>query len=135
MRTEMIRIAESVLIPAAPAKIDAMGQAEWKKFIEELQALYQIADKIIELFGDKLDPQILTLLLDIQDTVSGRVVSYMTWPDVYGVPDDRLSLSKHIRLKRNLNSIAAEDVRKLLSIAIKLLQQIEQARVANKLKN
>jgi hypothetical protein len=128
MRAEMIRIAENVLTPAAAPKIDRMDQAEWKKFIERVQTIWQAADHNIELFGNKLDPQILALLLNVQDTAWSFIGSYMTWPDIYGVPDDKLPVSKKISTiqhKRTLNKIAAEEMRKLLSLAVKLLQEAQ----------
>jgi hypothetical protein len=127
MRPEIVRIAENILIPAVASKIDKYNQTDWKNFVERMQSIWQSIDRSIELFGNKLDPKVLAILLDMQDRASSIITSYITWPDILGVPDNRLPVSKiisSVKHKQALYNIATKNVRDLLSLAVKLIQEL-----------
>jgi hypothetical protein len=128
-RAEIARIAENILIPSAPTKIEGMNQSDWKRLSANLSLLVQTADQLIALYGDKLDPNIFSLIVEIQEKANGILSNYSVFPDIFGVPDEQLpvpSKGSAIEHKRYLNKSAANEAQELLTHAASLLRKLSK---------
>jgi hypothetical protein len=130
-REEIIRVTRDVLIPAIDQKIIFFNENNWRKLIENTQLIRQLIDENIKLFGGKINPNILNILLEIEDEILLMTSSYNTFFDIYGVPEDKLPISKKItgiKLKEQLNKIASGHIRELLLLSINLLKEIDKGK-------
>ena len=119
---EVLRVAEHVLVPAAPARLAGLDEAGWKRLATHLQSVWTEADRILDRFGHRLAPGQVELLLDIQRTVDSSLVFWRTFPELAGVADDKLPETKtppEILKAHGYDSTAA-DVQKLLRYAVQL---------------
>jgi len=127
IKKEMIRIAENILIPASENKITKMNQNDWKGFADLNKIVWDGSDWIIRTFGQNIDSEILTLLLDIQDISEKIIRDYSIWPDILGVPDEQLLSSDNpngIHIKRNWSGFIIKDFKKLILNIINILNKI-----------
>jgi hypothetical protein len=89
LHSESIRIAESVL-PDHINNFYDLDEAGWKILAANLRNLSLLCDQLLTLFGRDLEAEITRLILDIQTTAEGATTAYAIFPDLMGVPDERL---------------------------------------------
>jgi len=94
MHGEVIRVAEHVLIPMLPQRIRSLDQNGWKILARNLQLMNAATMEFINNFRARLSPTQMNLLLDLDESLRHALISYRTFPDVLGVPDDQLPPSK-----------------------------------------
>jgi hypothetical protein len=126
-RGEIARIAEQVLAPATEMKLDEMGPADWKKLTGRLSSVVEMADQLVGLFGNKLEPETLSLIFEIQDRADSILSKYSILPEFFGTPDDQLptpTKGSAVAHKRFFYKATAEDARRLLSKAGELLRRL-----------
>lgn len=68
-------------------------------------------------------------VLELQETADGIVIQYSTFPDIYGVPPDRLPPkrdgSSSVPTQNSLNDYATRQLAKLLSQSAGLLRSLD----------
>ena len=128
MHAEIIRLAEHVLIPMSSA-VSSMNQQAWRTFITNMQGASQLADRLLVLFGSQFDPATIQSVLDVQSAVERIITQYSTYPDIFGVPIEKLPTktdgSSSVPAQRVLNQMMADDVAGLLKLCAKFLRQLD----------
>lgn len=131
LRRELVRLSREVLEPNAledVAKLDTKG---WVQFARHLQDTWSDLDKMLQLFGARLQPEVFAIIVDMQDAVFNALNSYLLAPDIVGVPDDELPASKKpgvsaLRLREFLTEKTAEAVQRLSALAVQVVEWIDQ---------
>ncbi|MBN1147358.1 MAG: hypothetical protein JXA78_08880 [Anaerolineales bacterium] len=129
IRAEIARIADNILIPAVSAKIVEMDQGDWRSLSANLSSVIQAADRLITLYGERINPDIFSRIVEIREKAHQILAIYFVVPDVLGVPDDQLPVSTKtgesvVDQKQFLNESVARDVQGLLSLASSLLHKL-----------
>ena len=119
---EVLRVARHVLAPLVRARLNALDQADWARMAGQLRDLWQEAERLIDRFGERLEPNQLETLLDLQQSLQQALNFYQVFPDFAGVPDDKLPQSKSPpkQLKAVGYDSTAAELRKLLGYAERL---------------
>jgi hypothetical protein len=76
-------------------------------------------------FANRLKPDVLSAILDIQEEIGGIVSLYSTFPDVLGVPDEKLTIKKRgsaLADRTAMEDIIAKHVGKILLRSSSLLE-------------
>lgn len=130
-RSEMIRIATDILIPSAEAKVNSLDVKGWENLDVRRKSIWDEAERILRLFGNYLEPEILSLLLDIQEKVRDIYVLYSTYPDICGFSDEDLEKKYQlgmkvspIELKNYINKWTTDYIRDMLTYAVKILEYV-----------
>lgn len=125
----MIRISENVLLPSVRSSVRKLNQEDWKKLAGQLQMTWEGGERLCEVFGNKLEPDVLSAILDIQEEIWGILSLYITFPDVLGVPDDKLPIKKRgsaLDDRTAMEKIVAEHVGKVLRLSSSLLRSLNK---------
>lgn len=119
---EILRIAEHVLAPAARARVADLDETGWKLLMTSLQSICAEAERILDRFYHRLRPRQVEILLDIQSSIDRALIPWRTFPDIMGVPSERLPQSR--TPPEDLQSFGcestAEALRQLMTLAIEL---------------
>jgi len=123
MIKSMIISSNAWLLKFAPQKILEMNQSDWIILSKNLNSIWEEADRIINLYGGRINPEIFTLIVDIQDKAFSILSIYTALHDILGVPDERLPVYINskiplIDVKRHYNKIIINDTQMLLSFAM-----------------
>jgi hypothetical protein len=122
MRKEVLRVATHVLVPAADSKIKTLNQAQWKSFATHLYQASMECGVILDRFGHRLDPETVSLVLDLQQHLESSQIFYRTFPDIAGVPVDQLPKSNTPAedIQSSWCEITATDIRRVLEVSVTL---------------
>ncbi len=120
----MIRIAEHVLKPAIRNRLDKLDQAGWKDLNEKLKGIWEGSERLLYQFGHRLEPVQHEILMDIQQSVRSALIFYTTFPEMAGVPEEKLPETKTPPeiLKRHGYDTTGKDVENLLRLSSLLLR-------------
>ncbi len=128
---EIIRFANGVLKPAISRSVRALTQEDWTHLEKQLQITWDSADRMIQLHSNRLEPQVIDGLMSLQDQMWHIMQLCRTFPDVIGVPDNKLQPNlkgeSSIPLKRALEASIANDVQSVLDAAVGLLSYLRDA--------
>ncbi len=127
-RLEIIRINENLLLPSVSNKIQNLNQEDWKKLARQMQITWEMGDKLYEVFGNRLDPLIVSSILSIQDEIESVFNYYRIWPDILGVPDEELPVSRKTDItkdKRAMEDNITKHVNNILLKSTELLRNLE----------
>lgn len=119
MHREVLRVAVHVLEPSARSRLDRLDQPGWKQLAAHIQATWGEAERLIEGFGSRLGPRQMELMLDIQQALERALTFWRTFPDLAGVPDEKLPKTRtppELLKASGYDSMAAE-LRNLLKCA------------------
>jgi hypothetical protein len=129
MRTTMIRLIEGQLLPQL-SRIATMDQGQWRILATNLQGAMTEADRIISLFSDSLDSRVMELILDIHEKARAVLLNYQTWPDLLGIPFDKLPPNNRgessIPLMKATQGIIIAESEALLRFCAELLREIDR---------
>ena len=119
---EVLRIAEHVLAPAARTRLGQLDEVGWRSLSRHLQSVWAEADRLLDRFSNRLHPRQIELLLDIQATAQYALTFYQTFPDLAGVPPERLPQTKTPpgELQSFGYDSTAKELRRLLGLAREL---------------
>lgn len=131
-RLEMIRIAKNILIPSTETKVSNLDVKGWKDLSAKLKSIWDESERILKLFGNHLEPEIFTLLLDIQDRAWSIILLYSTYPDICGFPNqllrDRITAKtkvSDIEIKNYVNKSTTNYIKDIINYAIQILEFID----------
>lgn len=85
MRMMILGVIENQLLPRI-SRLREMNQRDWKTFANNMANSVQDAERLLSLFSRNLDPEIMSLILDIHEKARALLLQYRTWPDCLGVP-------------------------------------------------
>ena len=80
--------------PHVPEQVTSLDVPGWKRLAEAIRTSYTNCENVLDLFGHRLDPRQLELLIQAQNHLRTALLPYETLPDVLGVPDDKLPRTK-----------------------------------------
>lgn len=90
MHRDVIRVGEHVVAPALDKRIAALDERGWHLLNKQAMRSAAATILFVQTFQNRMSPEQLTLLLDLEDALSGSMTYYATFPDVIGVPHDNL---------------------------------------------
>lgn len=118
LRVAMIRLNEEILLPGLKDHVSRLSQEQWAKVAKALKGTDDEVQEFLRIYGNRLDPVSIEGLMGIQDEVRAFLNFYQIFPDLFGVPDDSLPLTRSgdrpIEHKRALEGLAAECIGRLL---------------------
>lgn len=129
-RSALLRLAEEVVHPALSYGVVAMTAQDWKTLSINLSNLMGENDRLLSLFGERLDPAVQAEMLNLADATFGVLATYRALFDVLGVPEDqrrpnaKMSPQEETRM---LNSVANSALSKLNQATIRLLNATDKA--------
>ena len=127
IRSMVAHAAENILIPMTPTRLNDVNQAEWKRVVQILNVVVQTGDELLKLFGDRIEPEIFSLMVEIQNKAEGILASYSLVPEAFGI-DDEVFLSSDTRkisaAKRTVRRIVTKDSQEFISLAANLLRTL-----------
>jgi len=129
IQKEMIRLTQNILLPSVDSSVQKLNTEDWKKLINQLKITWEGADKICSVFGNRIEPEKLSLIIEIQDEIWGIMSFYATFPDVIGVPDDKLPPIKGhsaISDKRVMEKLISANIKIILEKTILLLKTLDK---------
>jgi hypothetical protein len=124
-RAETIRITKDVLIPSAREGIRALDTKKWEQLTRQMAITWQGADRILEVHGSKLEPELYSMILDLQRKMGIIKSTYEVWPDLIGVPDEALKPRSIETRDANLELIQ-RDVLEILGLSTRILEALDQ---------
>ena len=125
-KAELIRVIEEIINPSVLEKLQALDNKGWAKLANALEQIAKQGDNLVDLYGSKLDPELLQIILDIQTQTSGVLSQYYVIPDMLGISESYLK-SKTPDLARTymdliiqLTANAIREINKFSEILINL---------------
>jgi len=111
-----------VLAPAARARVGQLDEDGWRSLARHLQSVSAEAERLLDRFSNRLHPRQIELLLDIQAAAQYALTFYQTFPDLAGVPPERLPQTKTLpgELQPFGYDSTAKELRRLLDLAREL---------------
>jgi len=129
IRAEMTRVIERML-PAVKEHVRKMTKNDWKNLIPQLQATYKWADDLGQLYGFRVEPDVLVLTMKIQNEMEGIAVLYAAFPDVIGIPDDQLPTKRDgtsaIKDRIGMENVISSNITNILTLASALLKKLDE---------
>jgi hypothetical protein len=127
MHSQSIRLAESIL-PTRLEDLRYLDEKGWKTLTSNLRNLCLLCDQLLALFGRDLRADVTRLVLDIQTAAEGASTGYVVFPDLMGVPDDRLPRkrdgSSSISLRNGWTQLTRNELNRLCRLCGELLRQL-----------
>jgi hypothetical protein len=126
IHNEVIRVAGHVISPILPQRIRALDQNGWKSLATQIQHSRNGVAVFLNTFQSRLNPDQITILLDLEDSLSQSLTFYTIFPDIAGVPIDQLpdTRTPPEQLQRDFCELTATDLRKVLALAKELSETI-----------
>lgn len=119
---EMLRVAEHVLTPGTRSRLEVLDKDGWKRLDSHLQDMWLEAERILDRFSHRLKPRQMKLLLDIQTSLQGARIFWLTFPNLAGTRGEPLPETRtppELLQEQGYDSTARE-IRKLMSLADEL---------------
>jgi hypothetical protein len=127
IRTRIIRVAKQIL-PERMPQLQNIDSSDWSRLSRGIQTSIEIGDRLLDLFGKDFPPEIAELVLDIQGAAQGVVSQYATWPDLLGVPADKLPPrrdgSSSLPIQQGAYQLATKEALRLLELCAELLSRL-----------
>lgn len=127
MHAESIRLAES-LLPARLDDLQYLDERGWKALAISLRNLGLLCDQLLGLFGNDLKAEVTRLVLDIQAAAEAATTAYMVFPDLMGVPDERLPKTRDgrstVSLRNGWTKLTCKELNRLCRLSAELLRQL-----------
>jgi hypothetical protein len=126
INSELIRYIEEVINPFVLERLNEMDNKEWKGLADTLERIVKQGDSLIDLYGSKLAPELLQVILDVQTQVSKILSQYYIIPDLLGVPESHLKSKSpdvawhFMNLTIQSTGSAIREINRLAVILIKL---------------
>jgi hypothetical protein len=128
---DIIRVAEQIIAPEALTRIQALNQDAWKSLARQIQNAHNGVLTFINVFQSRLSPDQICNLLDLQESLSNSLTYYTVFPDLMGVPEDKLPQTKtppEMLQKFGCESTAKE-IQKICELAKKLSESVDDTGV------
>ncbi len=129
IRKEMIRITQDIILPSVDSSVQKLNTEDWKKLISQFRITWEGADSLCSVFGNRIEPEKLALIIEIQDKIWSINSLYYTFPDVIGVPDNKLRQIKRGSAKahkRAIERVISSDIKTILEKTILLLKKLDE---------
>lgn len=129
IRAEMIRVIDRML-PSVKEHVRRMNKDDWRSLIPQIQATYKLADNLGQLYGLRIEPDLLALTMKIQNKMEGIAGLYATFPDVIGISDDQLPRKKDgssvVKDRTGMENMISSNITNILTLASSLLKKLDE---------
>lgn len=129
IRKEIIRITEDIILPSVDLSVPKLKTEDWEKIASQLRITWEAADRLCSVFGNRIEPEKLSLIMEIQNEIWRILSLYSTFPDLIGVPNNKLPSKKNgsaIADKRGMEKVIASNIKKILEKTILLLKKLDE---------
>lgn len=119
---EVIRVGEHVIAPTIHQRIRLLDTDGWKSLARQVVHAHNGTIVFLTAFQNRLSPEQISHLLDIEEGFSSSLIPYSTFPELMGVPTDQLpkTTSPPGELQQFVCQSAANQLQKVLLIAKQL---------------
>jgi hypothetical protein len=124
---EIINIGEDVLRPVISLHIKNMSQEEWFQFAKNIEVLQEEIVRIVDLFlvANKIEPNLFSDLLQIEDEIDAFIKFYYAIPNFYGVPDERIPNKEVLKYKSHIYDNMGKYIDNIISLTVGLLTKMD----------
>ena len=91
---EIMRAAIEIVLPAIYQQVFLLQEKNWRNLAENLQNANHQVITFLEMFQNRLSPFQISTLLDIQEKIERSLIFYETFPELAGVPKEKLPKTK-----------------------------------------
>ncbi|CAN4278983.1 hypothetical protein LJR125_001863 [Pseudoxanthomonas sp. LjRoot125] len=116
---EVMRVGVQVLQPSMRARLEVLDGKGWKTLAAHLQGTWQEAERLLQ-FSHRLESVDIELLFDLQQEAQSALTFWRTFPDIAGVPDKDLPLTRSNtrELKSAWNDMTAKALTRFVDVAM-----------------
>jgi hypothetical protein len=128
-REEIIRVIREELLPKVDAGVPKIDQKGWTDLKAQLQRIVPWLDHLITAFGNRLDPELFSLILKIEDDITNIHQMAVTFFDVIGVPDHELRAkppNNPVAHKRHMERQIAINIKQILESCASILEWLNK---------
>jgi hypothetical protein len=129
IRAMMLAGVEDIIAPRL-GQIPDMTQKDWSIFANNLAGTVRDTERLLTLFARHLDSVVVASVLDIEEKARSIVVQYQTWPDMLGVPFDKMPPNNRgesmVPFFTAVYQLITKDCSELLALCARLLRDIEE---------
>lgn len=124
---EIIRVGEHVIAPSIHQRVRSLDAGGWTSLARQVGHAYNGTLVFLNAFQNRLSPEQIGHLLDIQERLSDSLTWYSTFPELMGVPADKLPETKSPpeELQQYGCESTAKELQKVLWLAKELSETVE----------
>ncbi len=126
---EIVRIAQQIISPSLHKCIASLDQKGWQTLAFHMTNAHNGILSFLGAFQSRLDPKQICDLLDLQDSLAKSMISYKIFPELLGVPVDRLPTTTtppQILQAFGINE-TANDLARVITLAASLSNSIAKS--------
>lgn len=125
---DVMRIGEHVIAPTALHSVYALDQSGWAKLFRHIQNSHNGVLMFLNAFQTRLTPDQISNLLDLQESLANSLTYYCIFPDIMGVPEDKLPKTKTPpeMLQQFGCESTAKEIKKICALAKKLSESTDR---------
>ncbi len=129
IHNEIIRVAEHVVSPVVYQRVRALDPKGWKSLAAQITNAHNGTLMFFNAFQARMNPDQISNLLDLQETLSNILYFYMVFPDLAGVPENELPQTRTppLVLQQSGCEGTAKDLQRVLALVKTLSQSIVKA--------
>ena len=120
MDSELVRISKEILEPSVFVHVANMNKKSWDLLNANLKNASNSVERIISLFGAKLTPEQIEILLDVQEIIDNFIMQEATWPDFIAVSEENLPTGGRMPAKELQHQIYIQLSRNIESMLLKV---------------
>jgi hypothetical protein len=127
MHQHLISVGTDIMAPALEKQIRALDEGGWRLLNNQVLRSASATLDFLQIFQSRLPPEQLTLLLDLEDALNGSITYYSTFPDVIGVPQDKLPNPqdpRQVAIQEAGIECAIRELQKVISICSRVSRNI-----------
>lgn len=119
---ELMRVAKDVIHPIVFQRIKMLDEKAWKTLHEQTKSSHNSLLSFLNVFQGRLDPDQIADLLDLQDALSKSLTFYTIFPELAGMPINRLPETRTPPefLQLSGYETTAKQLQNVITLALKL---------------
>jgi hypothetical protein len=90
LHRRVLLVSKDILEPDIHVRMAGLDEAGWGLLMTNLQSVWAESERLLDRFYHRLRPRQVELMLDIQSAIERSMTFWRTFPDVMGVPPERL---------------------------------------------
>lgn len=117
---DLLKFSKSKILPDLENKILFIKNGKWTKFISDLNELHERLISLIQLFGNKIDPNIYYELLSIEVKIRENLNFYETFPELFTIPPPYEKIGTSEYFKKSFAENLVTSLRTAIDLNIEL---------------
>jgi hypothetical protein len=122
---EVIRVAEDTISPLVYNRLLSIDSKGWNALSRHITNSHNGIIQFLNIFQSRMKPEQLSILLDLQEALAECMTFYYIFPDLLGVPKDKLPKTK--TPPELLQQLGCEETAKDLQRVITLVRKLSQS--------